>query len=229
MVDIHSHILHLVDDGSDSLENSIEMLKNCSCQGVKEIILTPHYKSGSFMPSIHLIKEKFEELKSQIQKENLDVKIYLGQELYCDENIYDRLKNKEVLTLNQSKYVLVEFDFFDYVDILEYVYNLTNLGYVTIIAHIERYTYLDWRIIIELKDLGALIQTNVECVLGNAGKAIQKKVLKAIKEGLIDFVASDTHYTRQKDFIKAYSKVVKTCGEEIANKVFYENAKKYFI
>ena len=85
------------------------------------------------------------------------------------------------------------------------------------------------KLIVELKDLGALIQTNVECVVGNAGKAIQKKVLKAIKEGLIDFVASDTHYTRQKDYLKAYSKVVKTCGEEIANKVFRENAKTYLI
>ncbi len=225
---MHSHILPNVDDGSTSFETSLAILKKQEKIGVEKVILTPHFKSGAYEVSVNEIQQKFLDFKNKVKENGVNVQLFLGQEVYCDSDIYDKLKNGVVCTLNDTKYLLLEFDLFHHSRIQDYVYNLTTMGYVPVIAHIERYTYLDAETIIDLKQMGALIQVNAESVIGLNGKHLQNYMLEAIAKGLIDFVASDIHTNRSMHLDKAYKIVSKRICEEAAHAVFYENAKNYF-
>ena len=229
IIDIHSHILPNVDDGSDSFDTSLAILKKQQLKGVEKVILTPHYKHGSYNTPINELQEKFRDFKNKVKEKGLNVELFLGQEIFCDDDIYDNLKNGVVSSINNTKYVLVEFNIFRSSPILEYVRNLTALGYVPIIAHVERYLYLDAESLIDLKQMGALIQANAESVIGHNGKKMQDYLLEGIAKGLIDFVASDIHTKRQTKLYKAYKIVEKYICEEAARAVFYENAERYLI
>lgn len=225
MTDMHSHILPFVDDGSNSVDKSLQLVKTLTEQGAKKIFLTPHYKAGEHEKSAQEIKERFDNFYKEVKDSKIDVELYLGQEIFCNENTYDLLKEGKLLTLNNTKYILIEFDYFNYTDISDYVYNLKTLGYIPIIAHIERYKYLDADTLIDLKHMGALIQVNASSVVGKRNKTYQKKVFAAIQLGLVDFVSTDIHIGRECFYEKAYNIVKKKFGKNVAEKLFIENAK----
>lgn len=229
MFDIHSHALPFVDDGSDSVEESIKLLKSEQANGVKNVILTPHYKKGSYECSVTEIKKQFDDFCHAAQESKLDINLYLGQEIYCDSRIYDLLKEKKVLTLNGGPCVLVEFDYFNETDIQDYVYNIKSLGYIPVIAHVERYRYLDWNTIFDLRRIGALIQVNASSITGEYGKQFQKKVITAMKKGLIDFVASDIHKGRECTIQKAFKIASKAIGKKNAQVIFKYGAEELFL
>ena len=138
MIDIHTHILPLVDDGATSFEMAIQMIKQEVNDGVKTIFLTPHYvKNTEFDIDLEIINKTFEELKEKVKELELDVELILGREVYFRDNL-----DYDLYTLNNSKYILVEFPMKSYFDIEEAIYNLNVSGYKPIIAHIERYDYI---------------------------------------------------------------------------------------
>ena len=229
MTDIHSHILPFVDDGSDSYEKSFEMLKRAAEYGITNVVLTPHFKRGVYGNNTEKVKQEFEKFQIAVKEQNIPVKVYLGQEILCDSKIYEDLKNGNLLTFNDSKYVFIEFDYFEYSDIADFAYNIKAMGYIPVIAHIERYKYLSANTLISLKNDGALIQVNAASVTGKYGRAFKKKVFAAIKSGLVDFVATDTHYGRQESLEQAYKIVAKRFGKETAEKLFLKNAEKFNI
>ena len=142
MIDVHTHILPFVDDGSDCIEKSVNLVKNLVKDGVSQIILTPHYKRGVYEIERDELLEKFNSFVSEIKNREIDVQLYLGEEIFCDNRIYSLLEQKKVLTINNTNYLLIEFDYFNYSDILDYVYNIMQMGYIPVIAHIERYRYI---------------------------------------------------------------------------------------
>ncbi len=191
MIDIHTHILPNVDDGSSSLEMSIEMIKQELNQGVTDIIFTPHTRfHREFNQKEKLIKA-YQEFKVELEKRNIEGKFYLGSEIYFDKNTLNHFKNNELLSLNDSKYVLVEFEFeskYDYIS--ESLYSISLLGYLPIIAHVERYQ-LSFDEIMKLKKEGNLLQWNASFI----AKGLFKRhyVKKLLKYHLIDYIASDCH------------------------------------
>ncbi len=225
MTDVHSHILPYVDDGSSSLEDSLSLVETLALQGVDKIFLTPHYKKGRFSPDVNEVKLQFEKFSNAVEERGLNVKLYLGEEVFCDDEIYDLIKNKQVLSLNNTNYMLIEFDYFNYCDISDYVYNLKTMGIIPIIAHIERYSYLDVGTLLEAKRSGALIQVNASSVTGESGKKVQKKVLATIKSGLVDFIATDIHYKRKASLQDAYKVIQKKFGTEVADNLLENNSK----
>lgn len=225
MIDIHSHILPFVDDGSDDSEKSIELLKNIASQGVDKVICTPHYKRGIYELTTDQIKAKFNEFNSLVKDRNIPIKLYLGAEILCDDKIYDNIKQGKVLTINDTKYILIEFSYFNYTDIVDYAYNIKLLGYIPVIAHVERYSYLRAEDLIELKKIGALIQVNSSSITGESGKEFRKKVLATIKSGLVDFISTDAHVQRKVDIENAFKIVKRKFGKTIADRLFEENAK----
>ena len=229
IVDIHSHLMPNVDDGSPSLDLSLDFLKKQSEVGVKKVILTPHQKADIYNTPTSVLKESFLHFQSKAKESGIPIELYLGQEIYCDCDIYDNLKNNKILTLNDTKYLLLEFNYFVETDIADYVYNIKTLGYTPIIAHIERYTYLDWNTLYDLKLLGALLQVNASSITGESGCKIKKHIMHAIGKGMIDFVASDTHITRKTHLDKAYKIVSKTFGNKVADDLFYNNANNILI
>lgn len=228
LVDVHSHILPFVDDGSDSFEKSIELIKHCVQDGVSKIVLTPHYKYGVYQTKKSELISKFEDFRAEIKSRGINVELYLGQEVFCDNKIYGLLENKELLTINDTHYLLIEFDYFNYTDILDYAYNISQMGYVPIIAHIERYRYLDADTLIDLHHMGALIQINASSVIGEYGKKFQQRVFAAIKSGLVNFVTTDLHLNRESSLKSAYEVVSKKFGKQVAEDLFINNAQVFF-
>lgn len=227
MTDIHSHLLPFVDDGSDSYEKSLEIIERATSQGVDKIILTPHFKRKFYQVSSKKIKEEFDKFNKAVIDRALPVKLYLGQEILCDAKVYDDLREGKLLTINETKYVFLEFDYFEYMDIVDFAYNVKAMGYIPVIAHIERYKYLTAQSLIELKHEGALIQVNSASITGKYGKEFRKKVFASIKSGLVDFVATDTHTNREESLNDAYKIVKKRFGKDVAYNLFIGNAEKF--
>lgn len=221
MIDIHSHVIFSVDDGSDSLEKSIELVTKAKNAGVKDLICTPHFRLKQFETPVEVIKQNFEKLKERA--EDIGVNLYLGQEI--------ALKNLKVfrqhqfLTLADSSYILLEFDYNNYVDIDSIVYDLKIDGYIPVIAHIERYTYVRTADVKQFINDGAKIQINADSVCGGMFSPFKKKVMKYLKLGLVDFVASDMHYNRAYKLSDAYKIIVKKFGKNTAEQLFELNAR----
>lgn len=225
MIDIHSHILPFVDDGSDGMEKSLSMLRKCMQEGVTDLILTPHHRR-TFVASREKLQAEFMALEEAKKQSGINVNLYLGQEIYYKNDTKELLNKGELLALNGSKYILIEFGFFEYRDVAEAVYELKAAGYIPVVAHPERYTYFSLSDAQEVKELGGLIQVNAPSISGDSKKACLKKVKRLFKEGLVDFVSSDAHYGRNGSMAEAYKWVKKKFGTETAEKTFTLNAKK---
>ena len=225
MIDIHTHVLPQVDDGSDSVETSLNMLRFIQENGVTDVILTPHYR-GRYNKTAKELASLFKDFKKQVLDAGINVKLHLGQEIYYTEDLIGVLESNEVLTLNDTKYVLLEFPYNESVDIEEIVYDVVASGFIPVIAHVERYGYVSIDDVVAIKSLGALIQVNGTAVLGNAPKYAVKRTKKLLKAKLVDFVASDAHKSRLPNLKDAYDKIKKKYGEDYANVLFTENAKK---
>jgi protein-tyrosine phosphatase len=225
MIDIHAHILHGVDDGSRSIEESLKMISDCKAQGVDKIILTPHLR-GSFNHNGETLKKRFDELKSAVEDSDQRVELYLGREVRIDKHFKETLTRGKECLMVDTDYLLAEFDFFESTDIADAVYEIKRLGYKVIVAHFERYSYATIEDAYAVKDEGGLIQINADSLFGKAGLKAKKTANALIKLGLCDFVSSDIHFNRVNLMAKAYKKVEKKYGEEIAQKLFNLNAIK---
>ncbi len=223
MIDIHTHILQGVDDGSLDLETSIELITYEIKQGVTDIFVTPHYiKYRDYLSTYEENLILFDSLVQEVKKKHLEVNLHLGNEIFYDRHTTSNLSNGIVTTLGKSNFVLLEFSLFEETeDIGEAIHNVKSRGYIPIIAHPERYPYIrdinDYRI---MKRMGAYIQINCSAINGEYGKKIKKMVLNLIKNNLVDFVASDIHDFRRSSLLDAYAIVQKAFGEDNANKIF---------
>ncbi len=226
MVDIHSHVLPYLDDGSDSLETSVELVSNAVEHGATVIICTPHYRKP-YIRSVKSIQEVFARLKEAVAKEGIEVDLKLGEEVYMRPDMIEKLEKGEALTMNDTKCVLIEFDFEVYSSIPMIVELLVDKGYKPIIAHLERYRYADLDMAEEIKKAGGLIQINANSITGRAKKWYYKQVKKLLKANLVDFIASDYHDGRQYTMDETYKFIQKKFGTATAEKLFYTNAARY--
>lgn len=198
MKDLHCHLLPGIDDGSKSLDESISLLKEMSNQGVKEIILTPHYIEDSKYSCNNTDKKKlYTELVKRVKKEKIDVTLYLGNEVFFTSNFVDLLKKKEIETLNNNKYLLFEFPMHEhYKSSQESLLKLISRGYVPVLAHPERYKRFleNPDIAEEYLRMGVLLQGNFPSLFGKYGRGPKKLLKYYIKRGWISFLGSDTHH-----------------------------------
>lgn len=224
IIDIHSHILPNVDDGSSSLGHSIEMLQNEADCGVSEIICTPHYHFGMFTTPKHIIEKEFVDLT--VEAEKLGIKLHLGSEIALKKPVSKDFLEQNCFTLANSRYVLVEFSYHNFVDVAEIVYEMKHLGYLPIIAHVERYSYVAMKDVEYFIESGAYIQVNAESVASKKNRQYNKLVMKYIKNNLVHFIASDTHHSRTFFLGEAYKMIKKKFGNERAEILFQQNPKK---
>ncbi|WP_294343855.1 CpsB/CapC family capsule biosynthesis tyrosine phosphatase [uncultured Clostridium sp.] len=195
MIDLHSHILPNVDDGSKDMNMSIEMIKEAIKCGTKKIVATPHYAKGYYTNEYNKIKEIFPEFKDKIEKE-LDVEIYHGQEVYFTENILEEFKMGNIGTINDSRYMLVEFPPMDFkVESLDYLYELQIRDIVPVVAHPERYRAVmkNPDMLNEFIEAGCLFQLNGTSLHGAFGKESQKASRILLNSGVYNFIGSDAH------------------------------------
>ena len=229
LIDIHSHILYGVDDGASSREVSIEMLGEAARQGVTDIIATPHYRQGMFSYPPKKIFSHYQELRREAHK--VGIRLSLGCEYFVDGDIYENLEKGRVPTLAGTRYVLTEYaPDAAYSMIQMFSQNLLRQGYIPVIAHVERVRTLASRseYIRELSSMGTLIQINAASVLGKGGLARQRFLLKILKEGLVDLIASDAHDMERRPIRleECAAFVEKRVGSECRDRVFHKTAKK---
>jgi len=198
MIDIHTHILFDSDDGSRTLDETLMILKEAQLLGITDIILTPHYIKDSMYIKNNKEKQKsFSALKKFSKKEGININFFLGNEIYIDNDIHDLIENKEVMTLGDSKYILMELPLFGIINnVREIIFELMLKGYFVIIAHPERNEMFqkNAELISELKSQGVLFQCNMESILGIYGKPAKKSIKKMLKNDQIHFLASDVHH-----------------------------------
>lgn len=231
VIDIHTHLLPNVDDGSDSLDKTIEHLRIVSEAGVEKLFLTPHYMLGKYANSKDNIKKEFEKLKGKIKDLLISTEIVLGAEVYCDDSLIQQVID-ERLTLGDSDYVLFETSLNDTSDnSKKFIYKLQMNHFKPILAHPERYSYVHAHphIVKEFMNRDVLLQINASSLLGYHGKKVKYIAWKLLYKGYAHFVASDDH-CRHSDYIlkKAYYKVADKIDEKTANILFYENPLKVY-
>lgn len=210
MIDIHTHVIPNVDDGSPDLETSLAMIRHEIDIGVTEIICTPHHIYHRYEKTVEEITKQFTFLKEAVEKENLPIKLYLGQEI-CYSHREDQikmLKEGKLLTLNNTNRILLEFSFTrEPEDLLDVLYNFSIHGYEVIIAHIERYEWMTYDKVLSIRNEGAKIQINSNSYLGLTSWKEKRFVKKLLKKDLVDYVASDTHSFRPSTLDKSYKKI----------------------
>ncbi len=210
MKDLHSHILMGIDDGSKSIEESIAILKKAKKAGVTDIMLTPHYIKNSKYNYNNKEKGKLlEKLKRRMKEEDLNINLYLGNEIYIDEDIIKLIKEDEIHSLNNTKYLLVELPMMSELnDANEIFFELIRKGYRIILAHPERYTYIQEDIskLDEFIKMGVLMQGNYLSLYGKYGDKAEKTLKQLLKEKKVQFLASDIHHDKNEYHLEELEK-----------------------
>lgn len=233
MVDIHCHILHGVDDGSGDMTDSLEMAQLAAGNGTKAIFATPHCNMPHYFENFWStqLEQKLSDFQRKLDGRGVKLKVYSGQEIYLEEGFLQLLIRNELITLNRSRYALVELDFYERADeAYKKISALVSEGYVPIVAHPERYAFVaeDKYAAAKLRQLGALLQINSGSISGDFGTKPKRSAESILKNQLADFVASDAHsqYSRTPDLSQAHEFVCENFSYEYADLLFGINPKR---
>lgn len=197
MIDIHTHLLAGVDDGSESLEESVAMAELAVRSGVSAVIVTPHYDvpEDPVIPLARL-RTQFLDLRSQMALRGIPLKIYSGMEIFGTEETAERLHNGNLMTLAGSRYPLIEFPFSNFGrEATRILQSVCNLGLTPIVAHPERYRYTqtDPELLNLWFDMGCLFQINRGSLLGRFGRESSELADSMLERRFAGFIASDAH------------------------------------
>lgn len=228
MIDIHSHILPGIDDGAKSFEQSLDILRGLSGQGITDVICTPHFIAETKITSSKAANTKLlEELKKRIEAENIDINLHLGNEIYIDRDIAKFIRTRKISSLADSKYLLIELpmsgEFAQHQDIF---LSLQRKGWTVILAHPERYHSFqkDDKELQELFGKGVLFQCNLGSFIGQYGKNAKKLARKLAKENQIFCFGTDIHRPRDySEIAKAIKKLSKYYGPAGLNQLLVVN------
>ena len=231
LIDIHSHILPYMDDGAKDMDMTLEMLRTARADGITDIIATPHYKAGRFKGDAMRAGELLEEIRCLMKKENIDMNLYPGNEIYYRSELEDKLVSGALSTLNGSGYVLVEFSpLDDFIHIRNAMEDILGMGYVPVLAHAERYQCMTKypEHVRELKEMGCDIQVNADSVTGEIGFKVKWFVHKLLKEYLVDYIGTDAHgIDKRKPAMKKCAELLyRKYDKNYADALLFRNAEK---
>ena len=200
MTDIHNHLLFGVDDGSKSIEDSVDILRDLERAGYKNVILTPHYIKDSNYSSPALENYKrLKKLKEALKENHININLFLGNEIYIDEEILELLQRREIYPLNGTNFLLIELpisgEYEGYQEIFSF---LISKGCNVILAHPERYLAFqkDYKKIDELKKMGVYLQSNIDSLIGRYGEDAEILIKRLLKDKKISFLATDIHHKK---------------------------------
>lgn len=198
-VDMHSHLIPGIDDGSKTVEESLELIRILQGFGLKKLIMTPHVMSEFYRNTPEIIHEGLMKMRKAVANEGIDIELEAAAEYYMDEIFFEKIeKNQKLLTFGENK-VLVETGFLSKPQILiETFFRMEMAGYQPVFAHPERYLYLqhDADLLDSLADRNIFFQLNLLSLTGYYSKPIKKFAEKLIDRGLIKVVGTDCHNIR---------------------------------
>ncbi len=197
MIDIHNHIIFKFDDGPKSLEESLKMLKIAADQGITDVFATSHFNEIVDLEVEQIYFKRLDILRNEVVKNNINVQLHSGSEIFFHHFIHDTVKKTRVASLcEQNKYILMEFPLYLLPTGAEdALYRLKMDGYIPIIAHPERYSALHNRPqkILNFIKYGGLLQINAGSVLGDFGRTVKKISLWLLENKFAHFIGSDAH------------------------------------
>ncbi len=228
-VDIHSHILPGIDDGSDSLETTVEMLEIAWDEGIRTMVATPHFREGRLETPTEQLLDLYRQVLAEAQKIDPSFQIYLGNELYSSYSLAELLDMQRAHSLNGTRYVLVEFSpSKTYSEMRMAFRNLQMAGYRPILAHAERYECLleDSSRVGELINSGVFIQVNTASIAGDYGFRLRMFTRNLLKRREIHLLGTDTHNPddRAPRIRKCMDYIEKKYGSQYANRIGRDNA-----
>lgn len=198
-IDLHSHLIPGIDDGSVSMEESLNLLRGMEALGYGKVITTPHIMFDAYKNTPKIINDGLLSLREAAQSEGIEVEIEAAAEYYLDEGFYDHMHSKGVMSV-KGKYILFETSYVSKpLQLEEMIFEIGAAGYIPLMAHPERYRYIKdpLKEYGRLKELGVMFQVNLNSLGGHYGKDAKKKADFLSSEGMIDFLGSDVHHMKQ--------------------------------
>lgn len=226
MIDFHSHILPNIDDGASNEQEALNMIYEAQEVGFTKIISTSHYIEKYYESSE---SQRAELLQGILEKIERKQNLLIGSEIYINDKIIELIKEGKASTINDTRYVLIELPMnIKSLHTKEVIFRLMENGYIPIIAHPERYSYVQENIdyIQELGEMGALFQSNYGSLIGMYGSKAKKTVKKLLKQNMIQFMGSDAHRENQiyAKIPKILKKMKKILTDDEIQKITEQNA-----
>lgn len=230
MIDIHSHILPRIDDGSDSMETSLEMLRTASDSGVHTIAATPHFDrtAGYANWASDALEASFEELSAEAKHAHIPIKLVRGMEIMASDDLPELLAEGRVWTLGGTEYFMAEFAFGEDPERCgRLLRRCADKGFRPIVAHPERYTCVqrEPQTAYRWCRAGYGLQLNRGSIMGRFGERARLTALRLISHGLAACIASDAHgiYRRTAHMRDVYRLIEEEFGEDHAELLLERN------
>lgn len=230
MIDIHSHVLPLVDDGSQDMQESLEMIEQSADSGVKILVVTPHANQRGRFENYYRyeLKERFRLLKEAVEEQGIKTRLVMGMEIYSSGDLGRLIDDGQLCGLNCSDYYLVEFPF--EAD-LGYIYRCLNqvfdAGGIPVIAHPERYTAIQKNpfVLYDWIQEGVCTQINKGSIFGSFGPKARIVTEFMYEHDLVTCVGSDAHGTefRTTDMSKLKEYLIQKHSPEYMKKITRDN------
>lgn len=205
MIDMHSHILHRIDDGSESYQMSCQMIDDAVEAGVSYMFATSHFIPHDMKYTVEDLKNRADELNQYCKEQRYDFEVILGHEILIDHNLMTYLEDGFALALGRSRYLLIEFPMYDIPVYTKHIlHELKIAGHRPIIAHPERNMKMieDPNRLFELLECGALAQLNLKSLTGKYGKTVKETAEIFLRHEMYHFIGSDAHRpTRDSKFM----------------------------
>ncbi len=203
-IDLHSHLIPGIDDGSRNTEESLEILRAMCELGYEKVITTPHVMADAYQNSSRVILEGLRMLREAAATEGIEIEIEAAAEYYLDEELISRLERGDILTI-AKEYLLFETSYFSKpLNFEEVVFEIQAKGYKPLLAHPERYRYIsDPRDEFgKMKEQGIYFQLDINSLGGYYGVQAMEHAQLLSEWGMIDFLGSDVHRIKQVGFLK---------------------------
>ncbi len=205
-VDVHSHFIPGIDDGAQTIEESLDLLRKMQGFGYKKLITTPHVMEDYYKNTPEIILGGLEKVKKAIEENGLNIEIEASAEYNLDTGFEEIIKENKLLTFGgDKKYVLFELSFYNEPKRLkEVIWELSTSGFQPILAHVERYPYWHkkWDKIEDIVNRDVKLQVNIGSFTGVYGLEVKNTAHRLVDEGLVDLIGSDCHNLRHIDMIK---------------------------
>jgi tyrosine-protein phosphatase YwqE len=195
--DMHSHLLPGIDDGAQDMETTLQLIRGMKELGYRKLITTPHIIWDMYRNTPEIINAKLDVVRQAVRQEGIDIELHAAAEYFLDEHVEELLKRKEPLLTISGNKVLTEFSMaFPSMNTKDILFEMQMQGYQPIIAHPERYIYLQQNkeFYTELKDIGCLFQLNLLALGGHYGRAVRDLAEYLLQSGFYDLVGTDLHH-----------------------------------
>lgn len=195
--DMHSHLVFGIDDGAQTLEDSLGLIEALMNMGYRKLYTTPHIFRDLYFNSPDTIRPNYEIVKKAIEEKNWDIEFHFAAEYYLDDHFENLIAKDDLLTMGK-RFVLLEYSFEEEpANAKRALFNLQLQGYKPILAHPERYNYLHntFQKYEELAERDVFLQLNINSLSGHYGPNVRKISERLIDAGLISFIGTDCHHT----------------------------------